>query len=137
MGLDYRCGTGHGVGHLLNVHEGPNSFRWRTLEGQNPQAIVPGMITTNEPGYYEEDGFGIRIENELLCVEGEKTEYGQFYEFQNLTFAPIDLDAVIPELLSEDERTWLNEYHQQVFDKISPYLNEEEKEWLAYETRAI
>lgn len=137
MGLDYRCGTGHGVGHLLNVHEGPNSFRWRTLEGQNPQAIVPGMITTNEPGYYEEDGFGIRIENELLCVEGEKTEYGQFHEFQNLTFAPIDLDAVIPELLSEDERTWLNEYHQQVFDKISPYLNEEEKEWLAYETRAI
>ena len=137
MGLDYRCGTGHGVGHLLNVHEGPNSFRWRTLEGQKPQAIVPGMITTNEPGYYEEDGFGIRIENELLCVEGEKTEYGQFYEFQNLTFAPIDLDAVIPELLSEDERTWLNEYHQQVFDKISPYLNEEEKEWLAYETRAI
>ena len=137
MGLDYRCGTGHGVGHLLNVHEGPNSFRWRTLEGQKPQAIVPGMITTNEPGYYEEDGFGIRIENELLCVEGEKTEYGQFYEFQNLTFAPIDLDAVIPELLSEDERIWLNEYHQQVFDKISPYLNEEEKEWLAYETRAI
>lgn len=137
IGLDYRCGTGHGVGHLLNVHEGPNSFRWRTLEGQNPQAIVPGMITTNEPGYYEEDGFGIRIENELLCVEGEKTEYGQFYEFQNLTFAPIDLDAVIPELLSEDERIWLNEYHQQVFDKISPYLNEEEKEWLAYETRAI
>lgn len=137
MGLDYRCGTGHGVGHLLNVHEGPNSFRWRTLEGQKPQAIVPGMITTNEPGYYEEDGFGIRIENELLCVEGEKTEYGQFYEFQNLTFAPIDLDAVIPEQLSEDERTWLNEYHQQVFEKISPYLNEEEKEWLAYETRAI
>lgn len=137
MGLDYRCGTGHGVGHLLNVHEGPNSFRWRTLEGQKPQAIVPGMITTNEPGYYEEDGFGIRIENELLCVEGEKTEYGQFYEFQNLTFAPIDLDAVIPELLSEEERIWLNEYHQQVFDKISPYLNEEEKEWLAYETRAI
>lgn len=137
MGLDYRCGTGHGVGHLLNVHEGPNSFRWRTLEGQKPQPIVPGMITTNEPGYYQEDGFGIRIENELLCVEGEKTEYGQYYEFQNLTFAPIDLDGVIPELLSEEERIWLNEYHQQVFDKISPYLNEEEKEWLQYETRAI
>lgn len=137
MGLDYRCGTGHGVGHLLNVHEGPNAFRWRMLEGQKPQPIVPGMITTNEPGFYQEDGFGIRIENELLCVEGEKTEYGQFYELQNLTFAPIDLDAVIPELLSEEERGWLNEYHQQVFDKISPYLNEEEKEWLQYETRAI
>ena len=137
MGLDYRCGTGHGVGHLLNVHEGPNAFRWRTLEGQRPEPIVPGMITTNEPGYYQEDGFGIRIENELLCVEGEDTEYGQFYQFRNLTFAPIDLDAVMPELLSEEERGWLNEYHQQVYDKISPYLNQEEKEWLQYETRAI
>lgn len=137
LGLDYRCGTGHGVGHILNVHEGPNAFRWRVISKQQMQALEPGMITTNEPGFYEEGAYGIRIENELLCVEGPKTEYGQYYQFQNLTYAPIDLDAVVPELLTNEEREWLNAYHQQVFEKISPYLDDEEKEWLSYETRAI
>ncbi len=137
MGLDYRCGTGHGVGHILNVHEGPNAFRWRLDDKKSLTPLVSGMITTDEPGYYEEGAYGIRIENELLCVKAEQTEYGQFYEFQPLTFAPIDLDAVLPELLSVEERTWLNEYHSQVFEYISPYLDDEEKEWLAYETRAI
>ncbi len=121
VGLDYRCGTGHGVGHILNVHEGPNAFRWRLNDVRALEPIVPGMITTDEPGYYEEGAFGIRIENELLCIEAEQTEYGQFYEFQPLTFAPIDLDAVLPELMSHEERDWLNEYHRQVYDNISPY----------------
>ncbi len=137
MGLDYRCGTGHGVGHILNVHEGPNSFQWRMVDGKPSHELMAGMITTDEPGYYEEGGYGIRIENELLCVPAEKTEYGSFLQFQQLTFAPIDLDAVIPEQMSLQEREWLNRYHAQVFEKISPYLDEDEKEWLKYETRAI
>lgn len=137
MGLDYRCGTGHGVGHILNVHEGPNAFRWKAIDDQPAQPLEPGMITTDEPGYYEEGGYGIRIENELLCVCAETTEYGEFYEFRPLTFAPIDLDAVLPELLSQEERDWLNQYHAGVWDKISPYLEDGEKEWLKYETRAI
>ena len=136
-GLDYRCGTGHGVGHILNVHEGPNSFRWRSTELDSAKPIKLGMITTDEPGFYQEGAYGIRIENELLCVEGPKTEYGQFYQFQNLTYAPIDLDAVIPELMSEQEKGWLNQYHSRVYEVISPYLDEKEKEWLQYETRAI
>ena len=136
-GLDYRCGTGHGVGHILNVHEGPNAFRWRNSEVDSARPLKPGMITTDEPGFYQEGVYGIRIENELLCVEGLKTEYGQFYRFQNLTYAPIDLDAVIPELMSEQERGWLNQYHSRVYEVISPYLDESEKEWLQYETRAI
>ena len=137
LGLDYRCGTGHGVGHILNVHEGPNAFRWRMTDMFPAQELIPGMITTNEPGFYQEGAYGIRIENELLCVEGPKTEYGQYLQFQNLTYAPIDLDAVEPSMLTEQEKTWLNDYHQQVFDTISPYLNDKEKEWLKYETRAI
>jgi Xaa-Pro aminopeptidase len=137
LGLDYRCGTGHGVGHILNVHEGPNSFRWRSLTDKPAQPLEPGMITTDEPGYYEEGAYGIRIENELLCVADETTEYGEFLKLIPITYAPIDLDAVLPEMLSAEEREWLNCYHALVFEKISPYLDEEEKEWLKYETRAI
>ncbi len=137
LGLDYRCGTGHGVGHILNVHEGPNAFRWKPTDGHPAQPLEPGMITTDEPGYYEEGAYGIRIENELLCVRGETTEYGEFYEFEPLTFAPIDLDAVMPPLLSWEERDWLNHYHECVRKALAPYLNDEEKEWLKYETRAI
>jgi Xaa-Pro aminopeptidase len=95
------------------------------------------MITTDEPGYYEEGAYGIRIENELLCVADETTEYGEFLKLIPITYAPIDLDAVLPEMLSAEEREWLNCYHALVFEKISPYLDEEEKEWLKYETRAI
>lgn len=137
MGLDYRCGTGHGVGHILNVHEGPNSFRWRIAEGASSAAIKPGMITTDEPGLYIEDGFGIRIENELLCVEGETTEYGSFRHFESLTVCPIDLDPVIPEMLTEYEKATLNEYHAFVRQTLQPYLSDEENAWLAKETRDI
>ena len=137
MGLDYRCGTGHGVGHILNVHEGPNSFRWRVAKGVNAAELVPGMITTDEPGLYIEDGFGIRIENELLCVAGETTEYGDFRHFESLTVCPIDLDPVIPEMMTEAEKKTLNEYHKFVRETLKPYLNDEENQWLAKETRDI
>jgi len=137
MGLDYRCGTGHGVGHILNVHEGPNNFRWRVPQGKNAAEIQPGMVTTDEPGLYIEDGFGIRIENELLCVAGETTEYGDFRHFESLTFCPIDLDPVIPEMMTEAERKTLNDYHASVRETLKPYLTDEENAWLAKETRAI
>lgn len=137
MGLDYRCGTGHGVGHILNVHEGPNNFRWKQLNGQPAAEIQPGMITTDEPGLYIEDGFGIRIENELLCVAGETTEYGDFRHFESLTVCPIDLDPVIPEMLTAAEKKTLNEYHAMVRETLKPYLSEEENAWLAKETRDI
>lgn len=137
LGLDYRCGTGHGVGHILNVHEGPNSFRWRTLDGGKAAELVPGMITTDEPGLYIEDGFGIRIENELLCVEDETTEYGSFRSLEPITFAPIDLDPVIPDMLTAYEKKTLNDYHALVYKNLSPYLTEDEKNWLKQETREI
>ena len=137
MGLDYRCGTGHGVGHILNVHEGPNRFHWRVLKGQNSAEIQPGMITTDEPGLYIEDGFGIRIENELLCVAGETTEYGDFRHFEAITYCPIDLDPVIPEMMTEAEKKTLNEYHAMVRETLKPYLSTDEYTWLEKETRNI
>ncbi len=137
MGLDYRCSTGHGVGHILNVHEGPNGFMWRAEDISSIQELIPGMITTDEPGYYEDGAYGIRIENELLCVEGEETEYAQFYQFQNITYAPIDLAPVLPELLSEEEKEWLNSYHEMVRIILAPYLDDDERDWLEDETRAI
>ena len=137
MGLDYRCGTGHGVGHILNVHEGPNNFRWKVPKGTNAAELVPGMVTTDEPGLYIEDGFGIRIENELLCVAGETTEYGDFRHFESLTVCPIDLDPVIPEMMTEAEKKTLNDYHAMVRETLKPYLSDEENAWLEKETRAI
>ena len=137
MGLDYRCGTGHGVGHILNVHEGPNNFRWRQVDGATAAELVPGMVTTDEPGLYIEDGFGIRIENELLTVEGETTEYGSYRHFDTLTVCPIDLDPVIPDMLTDYEKKTLNQYHAFVRQTLAPYLSEEENAWLAAETRDI
>ena len=136
MGEDFKHGTGHGVGYLLNVHEGPNSFRWKIVPGGNA-VLEEGMITSDEPGYYREDGFGIRHENLMVCKKAEKTEYGQFMCFEFLTMVPFDLDGVVPELMSVRERNLLNDYHAKVYEKISPYLNEEEKEWLKDATRAI
>ena len=138
LGIDYRCGTGHGNGYLLNVHEGPNSFRWRIQE-TIPRAAVfeEGMITTDEPGVYEEGKYGIRIENELLCKRAIKNEYGQFMEFETITYVPIDLDAINAEEMTLREKNILNEYHQKVYRTISPYLTDNEKEWLKYNTRRI
>ncbi len=138
LGLDYRCGTGHGIGYLLNVHEAPNGFRWKHVPERNDGAVLEaGMVTTDEPGVYLEGEFGIRTENELICVEDEKNEYGQFMSFETVTYAPIDLDAVDPEAMTKKERKLLNDYHKMVYEKISPYLEEEEKEWLKKYTREI
>ena len=135
--IDYQCGTGHGVGHLLNVHEGPQGFRYKLRSLSENITLEPGMNITDEPGIYLEGQYGIRIENELLCVKGTENEYGQFLHFEPLTFVPIDLDAVDESLLSQKEKNWLNQYHQEVYEKISPYLTDEEKDWLKEYTRAI
>ena len=137
-GVDYKCGTGHGIGFVLNVHEGPNGFRWKVREDIDDSCILEeGMVTTNEPGVYVENSHGIRIENEIVVRKAEKNEYGQFMDFEVITFAPIDLDAIDESLILKDEKVYLNNYHKQVYDKISPYLNEEEVEWLKKYTRAI
>lgn len=129
--LDYRCGTGHGVGHFLNVHEGPNGFRPKDRPGSNAMcAFEPGMITTDEPGIYIENSHGVRHENELLCVETANNEYGQFLRFEPITMVPFDLDGLDLNLLSNQEIEQINEYHQLVFDTIAPYLTSEEKSWL-------
>jgi Xaa-Pro aminopeptidase len=136
--LDYRSGTGHGVGHILNVHEGPNGFRWKVVPERMDNAILEeGMITTVEPGIYLEGKYGIRIENELICRKGRQNEYGQFMYFETITFAPIDLDAILPEAMSSQERKRLNDYHKKVYDTISPFLTEEERAWLKECTREI
>ncbi len=138
MGLDYPHGTGHGVGYFLNVHEGPNGFRWKLPpEGPETAVLVPGMVTSDEPGFYLEGEYGIRIENLLLCREAEKNSYGQFLEFEHLTMAPIDLDAVDLAEMDERDKKRLNTYHEQVRKSLSPYFEGEELRWLQEATRAV
>ncbi|MBU5316535.1 aminopeptidase P family protein [Clostridium bornimense] len=138
LGIDYKCGTGHGVGYLLNVHEAPNGFRWRIVPERNDSCVFEeGMVTTDEPGVYIEGSHGIRIENELVCRKAEKNEYGQFMDFETITYAPIDLDAIDPSLMSKKEIEMLNKYHAMVYEKISPYMTEEENLWLKKYTRSI
>lgn len=137
LGEDYNHGTGHGVGYLLNVHEGPNSFRWKNLPGNPAPVLEEGMITSDEPGYYLENEFGIRHENLVLCKKAEKTPFGQFMCFESLTMVPFDLDGVDTEQMSDRERKLLNEYHKKVYVTIAPYLDEEEKAWLRQATREI
>lgn len=137
MGADFKHGTGHGVGYLLNVHESPNSFRWKVLPGRENAVLEEGMITSDEPGYYKENEFGIRLENLILCKKGEQTSYGQFMCFEHLTMVPFDQEAIIPELMTQNERNLLNEYHKIVYKNISPYLEDEEKEWLKQAVREI
>ena len=136
-GLDFNHGTGHGVGNVLNVHEGPQSIRWRS-RGRNEEAIfTEGMITSDEPGIYLEGKYGIRTESEILCREGVKNEYGQFMYFENLTYVPIDLDAVDPAQMTAQEKTWLNEYHAFVYEKMAGHFDGEILAWLKESTRAI
>lgn len=132
-GLDYKCGTGHGVGYLLNVHEGPHGM------GLNRNSVVfeKGMVITIEPGVYKEGKHGIRIENVAVVEEDIKTESGQFMKFETISYVPIDLKGVNAELLTKDEKDWLNNYHREVYNKLSPYLTDEEKAWLKEETRSI
>ena len=138
MGIDYRCGTGHGVGYLLGVHEAPNGFRWKEVPERDDGAVLAeGMVTTNEPGIYCEGSHGIRTENELVCHEAEKNEYGQFMEFETITCAPIDLDAVDKRYLSYKDVDRLNVYHAWVYKTLSPFMTPEENEWLKNYTRAI
>ncbi len=134
--LNFNHGTGHGVGYLGNIHEPPTGFRWQF----RPNEIHPfeaNMIITDEPGIYIEGSHGIRTENELLVCKGEKNEYGQFMYFEPITFVPIDLDAINPDLMTEKEKKLLNDYHKKVYELIAPHLAEEEKEWLKKYTQAI
>lgn len=137
IGIDYQCGTGHGVGYILNVHEGPQNLRWRFTDGMIEAVIEEGMDVTNEPGVYVAGSHGIRIENVMVAKNDLKNEYGQFMHFDTLTYAPIDLDAIDVKYLTETQKEYLNAYHREVFEKLSPFMTEEEKNWLAHETRAI
>lgn len=132
-GLDYKCGTGHGIGFFLNVHEGPQGIR----QNGNTVPLELGMMLTNEPGVYKEGKFGIRTENVMVVVKDEINDCGEFYKFDTISYCPIDLNGVKVELLNDDEKEWLNNYHKKVYDKLSPYLNKEEKELLKIETREI
>ncbi len=130
--LDYRCGTGHGVSHVGAVHEGPQSLR-----PHNGIVFVPGMVITDEPGIYEEGHIGIRIENELVCTEAGESEYGKYLRFEPITFVPIDVSCVLADELTREEKEWLNHYHAQVLEKLSPLLNEAEIAWLTAKCAAI
>lgn len=132
-GLDYKCGTGHGVGFFLSVHEGPQGIR----PYGNTVTLEPGMIITNEPGVYKEGKYGIRIENTLLVVKDRETESGEFYKFDTISYCPIDLNAVVVDMLTEEEKNWLNNYHKTVFEKLNSYLSKDEVEFLKQETREI
>lgn len=134
--LNFNHGTGHGIGYLLNIHEAPTGFRWQH-RAHEAHPFEAGMIITNEPGIYIEGSHGIRLENELLCQAGEKNEYGQFMYFEPITYIPMDLDALEPSMMSDEDKKLLNDYHKLVFEKVSPHLNDEEKEWLAKYTREI
>ena len=135
-GLDFNHGTGHGLGYLLSIHESPAGFRWRYRPGETAE-LMEGMIMTDEPGIYFEGSHGVRLENEILVRKGVKNEYGQFMYFEPITYVPMDLDAVKVEMLSEEYKTLLNDYHKTVYEKVSPYLNDEEKEWLKKITREV
>ncbi|MDE6196005.1 MAG: M24 family metallopeptidase [Erysipelotrichaceae bacterium] len=138
LGIDYRSGTGHGIGFLLNVHEAPNGFRWRKVGDRNDGGTLEeGMVTSNEPGIYIEGQYGIRIENEIVVKKDVENEYGQFMKFDTVTFAPIDLDAIDPSVLTTEEKAWLNAYHQMVYENLAPHLEVDEKAWLKEYTREI
>lgn len=138
LDLDYKCGTGHGVGHVLNVHESPNGFRWRVVPERNDSCVLEeGMIQSDEPGVYLEGYYGIRHENETVVRKGEKNEYGQFMYLETITFVPFDLDGIDGSLLTQYERQWLNDYHAEVYAKLVPYMNREEADWLKQATRPI
>ena len=134
--LNFNHGTGHGVGYLLNIHEGPAGFRWKFRAGET-EVLQEGMVITDEPGFYVEGSHGIRLENELLARKGEKNEYGQFMYFETISLIPFDLDAINPDMLNAEDKKLLNDYHSRVYETIAPLLKEDEKEFLKKYTRAI
>lgn len=135
-GMNFNHGTGHGVGYLMNIHEAPCGFRCSVREKEKTP-LMEGLIITDEPGIYIEGSHGIRTENELLVRKGPKTEWGQFMYMEPITYAPIDLDAVNADMLTLEEKGWLNDYHAKVYEVVAPHLCEEEREWLKEYTRAI
>ena len=138
-GMDYKCGTGHGVGYILNVHEGPNGLRYKTVPERDDQApIVPGMITTIEPGVYKSGKYGVRIENNLLCVKAFSTSDGNFFKFETITYVPIETKCLDLSIMSDEEVDWLNNYHKLVFSKLSPLIrNNDLLEFLTNKTKEI
>lgn len=132
-GLNYLHGTGHGIGHFLNVHEGPQSIRMN----ENPTTLQLGMVMSNEPGLYRDGEYGIRVENLVVIKKETTTQFGDFYSFDTITLCPIDTKPIKKELLTQDEIEWLNAYHRNVFEKLSPLLNEEATQWLKNKTHEI
>ena len=138
MSLNYNHGTGHGIGHILSVHEGPAGIRWKVIPEKHEAAVIEsGMIISNEPGIYIEGSHGIRIENEVLVREACENEYGKFMEFENLTLVPYDVNGILPELMTDDELKALNDYHARVCKEITPFLTEEEASWLKEVTKPL
>ena len=132
-GKTYLHGTGHGIGHFLNVHEGPHSIR----TNENPVTIHAGMVTSNEPAFYVTGKYGIRTENVILAEEAFDTEYGKYLKFRTITMFPIDLDLCDTSIMSDDEIRWINDYHRTVRETLTPYLNADEREWLKNATRKL
>jgi len=132
-GIDYKCGTGHGLGYFLSVHEGPQ----RISQNPNSTVLEEGMLLTNEPGIYREGEHGIRTENTLLVKKAQHTEFGQFMDFETISYCPIDIRGVEASMLDDGERSWLNDYHGRVYKYIAPHLSEEERSWLQDMTRSI
>ena len=135
--IDYKCGTGHGIGYILNVHEGPQNIRWRFNPGVKEAVLEEGMIVSDEPGVYIEGSHGIRIENILEIVKEEKNGDGQFMAFRHLTYVPIDLDVIDTQYMEPSDVRKLNAYHAEVYKRLSPYFEGEELEMLKKATRAV
>lgn len=135
--MNYGHGTGHGVGFFLNVHEGPQGFAPSPVTSRGTTVFMPGMLTSNEPGFYKEGAYGIRIENLVLCMEAGENEYGKWLKFSDLTLFPIDTRLIQMEELTAREKKWLNDYHARVFEEVSPRLEAEEVAWLKEKTLAI
>ncbi|MBR1478068.1 MAG: aminopeptidase P family protein [Lachnospiraceae bacterium] len=132
-GIDYKCGTGHGVGYILNVHEGPQSMRWKFNREMEEAEFLPGMDITNEPGVYIEGKYGIRLENVMVCEADAENEYGEFLKFKTLTWVPVDMRAVKKEYMTESGYEYILEYQRKVYEKLSPFLSEDERSWLKNE----
>ncbi len=138
LDIDYQCGTGHGVGHVLGVHEGPHEIRWgRPRPGRRLVPLEEGMIVTDEPGVYLPHELGVRIENELLVVKDQENFYGQWMKFETVTYCPYDLDAIDPQYLNADEIAWINSYHRMVYETLEPHLDEQDKKWLKEAVRPL
>ena len=126
-------GTGHGVGYYLCVHEGPQSIRYQ----YNPQPLLPGMLTSNEPALYREGMHGVRHENLILCREAGSSEFGDWLDFETMTLCHIDTSAILVDMLDDQEKAWLNAYNERVFRELSPFLSDEVAQWLREKTKAL